>query len=121
MRNDIVQYPKIQTGKHLLKQMFGSSDTCISNNSMTYRFNDYMTYCRQSPVIRNIVLSMLRIRDEPLIRRFIETETEIIRFVWKLKVALHELFCPTVLWMGNTLCPWGYPKIVCIGSSSFLL
>ena len=76
MRNDIVQYPKIQTGKHLLKQMFGSSDTCISNNSMTY--------CRQSPVIRNIVLSMLRIRDEPLIRRFIETETEIIRFVWKL-------------------------------------
>ena len=23
-------------------------------------------------------------RDEPLIRRFIETETEIIRFVWKL-------------------------------------
>ena len=55
MRNDIIQYPKLYTGKHLPKRLSGSSDNCILNDSVTYRFNDYMTYYRQSPIIRNIV------------------------------------------------------------------
>ncbi len=64
MRNDIVQYPKLYTGKYLPKRLSGSSDNCILNDSVTYRFNDFMTYCRQSPIIRNIVSLINRIRDE---------------------------------------------------------
>ena len=43
MRNDIIQYPKIQTGRHLLKRLSGSADNCIFNDPVTYRFNDFMT------------------------------------------------------------------------------
>ena len=80
MRNDIIQYPKIQTGRHLLKRLSGSADNCIFNDPVTYRFNDFMTYCRQSAIIRNIVSPMNRIRDEPSVCRFIEAETGNHRF-----------------------------------------
>ena len=96
MRNDIIQYPKIQTGKHLPKRLSSSADNCIFNDPVTYRFNDpvtyrfndFMTYCRQSPIIRNIVSPMNRIRDEPPVCRFIEAETEITGSVWKQQIIL---------------------------------
>ncbi|MDC7143671.1 hypothetical protein PQH04_05645 [Bacteroides ovatus] len=88
MRNDIVQYPKIQTGRHLPKRLSGSADNCIFNDPVTYRFNDFMTYCRQSAIIRNIVSPMNRIRDEPPVYRFIEAETGITGSVWKQQIIL---------------------------------
>lgn len=97
MKNGIVQYPKIQTGKHLPKRLSGLSDNCILNDSVTYRFNDFMTYYRQSPIIRNIVSPMNRIRDEPLVYRFIEAEMGITSSVWKQQIVLHKPYCPTVL------------------------
>ncbi len=112
MRNDIIQYSKIQTAKHLPKRLFVLSDTCISNDSVTYRFNDFMSYCRQSPIIRNIVSPMHRIRNEPTIRRLIEAETGITGSVWKQQIVLHKPSRLTVLCMGNALCPCGYRKLV---------
>ena len=70
MKNDIVQYPKIQTGKHLPKRLSGSADNCIFNDSVTYIFNDFMRYCRQSSTIWNIVSPMHLICDELLMRKF---------------------------------------------------
>lgn len=112
MRNDIVQYPKLYTGKYLPKRLSGSSDNCILNDSVTYRFNDFMTYCRQSPIIRKIVSLINRIRDEPTIRRLIEAETGITGSVWKQQIVLHKPSRLTVLCMGNALCPCGYRKLV---------
>lgn len=81
MRNDIVQYPKLYTGKHLPKRLSGSLDTCISDVSMIYGFNDFMTYCRQSPIIRNIVSLMHLICDELSMRKFIKVGTGIFNSV----------------------------------------
>ena len=86
MRNDVAQYPKMRTGKHLPERLSVSSDTCILNDSVIYGFNDFMTYCRQSPIIRNIVSPMNRIRDEPDRCRFIEVEAGITGSVWKQQI-----------------------------------
>lgn len=79
-----------------------------------------MTYCRQSPIIRNIVSLINRIRDELLFYRFIEVETGITGSVWKQQIVLHKPYCPIVLWMWYTLRPCGYRKFVCVGASSYL-
>lgn len=89
MRNDIVQYPKIQTGKHLPKRLSGSADNCIFNDSVTYIFNDFMRYCRQSSTIWNIVSPMHLICDELLMRKFTKAWMEIFNSVWKRQINLH--------------------------------
>ena len=89
MRNDIVQYPKIQTGKHLPKRLSGSADNCIFNDSVTYIFNDFMRYCRQSSTIWNMVSPMHLICDELLMRKFTKAWMEIFNSVWKRQINLH--------------------------------
>lgn len=52
------------------------SETQLSDNPMKHGFNDFMTQCRQSPVIRSIVPPLHRIRDDPKVRRTTEADAQ---------------------------------------------
>ena len=48
MRNGILKYPENCFIGHLPKRIPEPSETRLSDNSVTYRFNDFMTQCRHS-------------------------------------------------------------------------
>lgn len=105
MKNDIVKFPKIQTDKHLPIRLSVSSDTCISDVSMIYGFNYFMTYCRQSSTIWNIVSPMHLICDEQLsMRRFIKAKN---RFSWTiLSDNILNVERISFLWISQTRMRW---------------
>ena len=50
------------------------SDPRLSNDAVIHGFNDFMTQCRHSPVIRTSASPLKRIRDEPDRRRFADAD-----------------------------------------------
>ena len=58
MRNGTFKYPDNRFGGHLPKRIPGPSEPRLSDNSVTYGFNDFMTQCRHSLLICNITLAL---------------------------------------------------------------
>ena len=52
MRKGIFKYPDNRFGGHLPKRIPEPSETRLSDNSVTHGFNDFMTQCRHSSLVR---------------------------------------------------------------------
>ena len=77
MINGTFKYPEIRFFGYLPKRIPEPSETRFSDNSVTYGFNDFMTQCRHSPVIRIPASPLKRIRDEPDGRRFADADIHV--------------------------------------------
>ncbi|MBO5186771.1 MAG: hypothetical protein J6B91_06940 [Prevotella sp.] len=65
MEKGTFKYPANRFGGYLPNRISAPSDTRFCNNAVIQVFNDFMTQCRQSPVIRIPASPLTRIRDEP--------------------------------------------------------
>ena len=88
MRNGTFKYPENRFCGYLPKRISEPSETRLSDNSVTYGFNDFMTQCRHSLLICNFT-SVLNLIDgnlpicvipETEIAINMETENKIINY-----------------------------------------
>ena len=66
MKNEAFKYPANRFGGYLPNRISEPSDTRLSNDAVIHGFNDFMTQCRHSSVIRIPASPLKRIRDEPI-------------------------------------------------------
>ena len=83
MRNGTLKYPKNRFVKHLPKRLSKPSATWLSDNLVKYGFNDFMTQCRHSPLIRYTTSPQNRIRDDPPGRIITEADVATVKSVHK--------------------------------------
>ena len=74
MRNGTLKYPENRFTGYLSKRMPEPSETRLSDNSVTYGFNDFMTQCRHSSFIRCTASSQSLIGGNLPICVIMETE-----------------------------------------------
>ena len=86
MRKGTLKYPENRFGGHLPKRIPEQSETRLSDNSVTYGFNDFMTQCRHSSLVRRTVSPQNRIRDDPPVCLFTETDNAVIQSAYKQKI-----------------------------------
>ena len=77
MKNEAFKYPANRFGGYLPDRIPEPSDTRLSNDAVIHGFNDFMTQCRHSPVIRIPASPLKRIRDEPDRRRFADADIHV--------------------------------------------
>lgn len=85
MRKGIFKYPDNRFGGHLPKRIPEPSETRLSDNSVTHGFNDFMTQCRHSSLVRRTASPQNRIRGDPPVCLFTETDNAVIQFACKQK------------------------------------
>ena len=76
MEKGTFRNPTNRFGGYPQTRLSEPSETRLSDNPMKHGFNDFMTQCRQSPVIRSIVPPQHRIRDDPTVRRTTEADAQ---------------------------------------------
>ena len=86
MRKGTLKYPENRFGGHLPKRIPEQSETRLSDNSVTYGFNDFMTQCRHSSLVRRTASPQNRIRDDPSTCLFTETDNAVIQSAYKQKI-----------------------------------
>ncbi|MCZ2575726.1 hypothetical protein O1443_07535 [Bacteroides fragilis] len=77
MKNGTFKYPANRFGRYLPNRISAPSDTRFSNGAVIHGFNDFMTQCRHSSIIRIPASPLKRIRDESVGWRYTETDTHI--------------------------------------------
>ena len=77
MKNEAFKYPANRFGGYLPDRIPEPSDTRFYNDAVIHGFNDFMTQCRHSPVIRIPASPLKRIRDEPDGRRFADADIHV--------------------------------------------
>ena len=77
MKNEAFKYPANRFGGYLPDRIPEPSDTRFPNDAVIHGFNDFMTQCRHSPVIRTSASPLKRIRDEPDRRRFADADIHV--------------------------------------------
>ena len=77
MKNEAFKYPANRFGGYLPDRIPEPSDARLSNDAVIHGFNDFMTQCRHSPVIRIPASPLKRIRDEPDRRRFADADIHV--------------------------------------------
>jgi len=77
MRNEAFKYPANRFGGYLPDRIPEPSDTRFPNDAVIHGFNDFMTQCRHSSVIRTSASPLKRIRDEPDRRRFADADIHV--------------------------------------------
>ena len=77
MRKGTFKYPDNRFGGHLPKRIPEPSETRLSDNSVTYGFNDFMTQCRHSSFVRRTASPQSRIGGNLPICVIMETEVTI--------------------------------------------
>ncbi|WP_302614158.1 hypothetical protein [uncultured Bacteroides sp.] len=65
MEKGTFRYPANRLGGHLQNRISALPDTRFSSDAVIHGFNDFMTQCRHSPVIRIPASPLKRIRDGP--------------------------------------------------------
>ncbi|MCM0721574.1 hypothetical protein NBH15_25305 [Parabacteroides sp. W1-Q-101] len=65
MEKGTFKYTANRFGGYLPNRISTPPDTRFYNDTVIYGFNDFMTQCRHSPVIRIPASPLKRIRDEP--------------------------------------------------------
>ena len=86
MRNGTLKYPQNRFVKHLPKRMSGSPAIRLSDDLVKYGFNDFMTQCRHSPLVRCNVSPQNRIRDDPPARVITEADGATVKSARKQKI-----------------------------------
>ena len=86
MINGTFKYPEIRFFGYLPKRIPEPSETRLSDNSVTYGFNDFMTQCRHSSFVRRTASPQNRIRDDPSACLFTETDNAVIQSAYKQKI-----------------------------------
>jgi len=86
MKNETLKYPENRFCGHLQKRIPEPSETQLSDNSVTYGFNDFMTQCRHSSFVRRTASPQNRIRDAPSACLFTETDNAVIQSAYKQKI-----------------------------------
>ena len=86
MKNETLKYPENRFCGHLQKRIPEPSETQLSDNSVTYGFNDFMTQCRQSSLVRRTASPQNRIRGDPPVCLFTETDNAVIQSAYKQKI-----------------------------------
>ena len=86
MKNETLKYPENRFCGHLPKRIPEPSETRLSDNSVTYGFNDFMTQCRHSSFVRRTASPQNRIRDDPSACLFTETDNAVIQSAYKQKI-----------------------------------
>ena len=86
MRKGIFKYPDNRFGGHLPKRIPEPSETRLSDNSVTHGFNDFMTQCRHSSLVRRTASPQNRIRGDPPVCLFTETDNAVIQSACKQKI-----------------------------------
>ena len=86
MRKGTFKYPDNRFGGHLPKRIPEPSETRLSDNPMTYGFNDFMTQCRHSSLVRRTASPQNRIRGDPPVCLFTETDNAVIQSACKQKI-----------------------------------
>ena len=69
MKNGTYKYPSNRFGGGLRNRIPALSDMRFYKHTVSHGFNDFMTQCRHSPVIRIPASPLKQIRDEPDNRR----------------------------------------------------
>ena len=77
MKNEAFKYPANRFGGYLPDRIPEPSDARFPNDAVIHGFNDFMTQCRHSPVIRIPASPLKRIRDEPDRRRFADADIHV--------------------------------------------
>ena len=85
MINGTFKYPEIRFFGYLPKRIPEPSETRFSDNSVTYGFNDFMTQCRHSSLVRRTASPQNRIRDDPPVRVVKEADGATAKSAWKQK------------------------------------
>ena len=65
MKNGTYKYPENRLCGDLPDRISASPDIRFYKHAVSHGFNDFMTQCRHSPVIRIPASPLKRIRDEP--------------------------------------------------------
>ena len=77
MKNEAFKYPANRFGGYLPDRIPEPSDARFPNDAVIHGFNDFMTQCRHSSVIRIPASPLKRIRDEPDRRRFADADIHV--------------------------------------------
>ena len=85
MRNGTFKYPENRFFGHLPKRIPEPSEPRLSDNPVKYGFNDFMTQCRHSSLVRRTASPQNRIRDDPPVCLFTEADNVATKSVWKQK------------------------------------
>ncbi len=83
MINGTFKYPEIRFFGYLPKRIPEPSETRFSDNSVTYGFNDFMTQCRHSSLVRRTASPQNRIRDDPPVCLFTEADNVATKSAYK--------------------------------------
>lgn len=83
MRNVTFKYSENRFGKYPQKLIPEPSETQLSDNSVTYGFNDFMTQCRHSSLVRRTASPQNRIRDDPPMCLFTEADNVATKSAYK--------------------------------------
>ena len=83
MRKGIFKYPDNRFGGYLPKRIPEPSETRLSDNLVKYRFNDFMTQCRHSSLVRRTASPQNRIRDDPPMCLFTEADNVATKSAYK--------------------------------------
>ena len=83
MRKEKFKYTEIHFGRHLPKRIPEPSETRLSDNPVKYRFNDFMTQCRHSSLVRRTASPQNRIRDDPPVCLFTEADNVATKSTYK--------------------------------------
>ena len=74
MEKGTFRYPANRFGGYLPNRISEPSDTRFSSDAVIQGFNDFMTQCRHSSVIRIPASPLKRIRDEPICQCFTDAD-----------------------------------------------
>lgn len=83
MRKGTFKYPDNRFFRYLLKRIPEPSETRLSDNPVKYRFNDFMTQCRHSSLVRHTASPQNRIRDDPPVYLFTEADNVATKSAYK--------------------------------------
>ncbi len=85
MRKGTFKYPDNRFGGHLPKRIPEPSEPRLSDNPVKYGFNDFMTQCRHSSLVRRTASPQNRIRDDPPMCVITEADNATAKSAWKQK------------------------------------
>ncbi|MCE9166612.1 hypothetical protein K0G88_21440 [Bacteroides ovatus] len=85
MEKATFKYPANRLGGHLPNRISAPSDTRSYNDAVIHGFNDFMTRCRHSSAIRIPASPQNRIRDDPPVCLFTETDNAATESAYKQK------------------------------------
>jgi hypothetical protein len=83
MEKGTFRYPANRFGGYLPNRISEPSDTRFSSDVVIHGFNDFMTQCRHSSLVRRTASPQNRIRDDPPMCLFTEADNVATKSAYK--------------------------------------